>query len=463
MMHNNPFYSGYPLPFQFHSLKSEKPKTAVFWDAENVSGITESYMGKNIQSWLAMKYDVIAKFAFADWSGPYREVGNALYRIDFDLIHIPDNLKDSADCQMAAYIIDWLLRSPNTISYIIVSGDAIFEPTIKALQKQGKHVTVVSNPLVTRPETIIRADTYEDIGIFKPKAIKINPLKDEKEEEKTEEKLKQTALLRLQETIARLRKEGKPTYDRYVRVMLRRYNPDVMFGRPGYYNWDEAMTQAVFDGYIVYEGEGLGSQIKLSAKAAETSVDRSTSLENSLEKLGTIVESLYEKGEHTGMESIVHHVRKAKIDYINLGFSRFGDFVKAAEGRELVRIVAQNDSPPAVKPVYTDEKINDWYKTNCTKYFGERARVPPSPFITRTIQFLYQYDVGISKLEAILADTKIQESYDSILEMSGISFIPPYEKALLSVLLGTGISCTESLEIVNKELAPFGYELKCPE
>ncbi len=460
-MYNNPLYPGYP--FQFHSSKSNKPKTAVFWDAENVSGITESNIAKNFHGWLSRKYDVIAEFAFADWSGPYRRVGTALYRIDFDLIHIPDNLKDSADCQMAAYIIDWLLRSPDTVSYIIVSGDAVFEPTVKALQKQGKHVTIMSNPLVTRPETIIRANTYEDIDIFKPKAIKISPLKGEKEEKKTEEKLKQTALLRLQETIARLKKEGKPTYDRYVRIMASRYNPDVIFARPGHRNWGEVITQAVFDGIISYEGEGLGSQIKLSEKAAETSVDRSTSLENSLEQLGTIVESLYEKGEHTGMESIVHHVRKQKIDYQQLGFSRFGDFVKAAEGRDLVRIVAQEDTPPAVKPVFNEDTIIDWYKTNCTKYFGEGARVPQSPFILRTIQFLYQYDVGISKIEAFLKDTKIQELYDSILEMSGISFIPPYEKVLLFILFGIGKSCTEALVIVNKELAPLGYELKCPE
>jgi len=461
-MHSNPIYPISPDSSIFQASQSDKPKAAVFWDAENVSGITEPYVANNFDNWLSSKYEVNARFAFADWSGPFKEVGTALYKIRFDLVHIPDNLKDSVDCQMAAYIIDWLLRSPQTISYIIVSGDAVFEPIVKALQKQGKQVTVVSDILVTRPETVIRADSYEDIDVFKPKAITIGALKGEKEPKRTEDELKQNAILRLQETIARLKNEGKRTYERYVKIMARRYNADISFGRPGFYDWNEVVVQAIFDGIIIVEGEGLGAQLRLSEKAAETSVDRSASLESALGKLGEIVESMYEKDERTGMEFVVNRIRAAKIDYQKLGFSKFGDFVRAAEGRNLVRIEAHEDSPPIVKPVYNEERMNKWYKDNYAKYFGEGAKIPQPRFVLRTVQFLYQYDVSFTKLESYLKNNDIQKSYDAILETSGVSFIPPYEKVILSILLGLGQNCQKALEIVNKEMAPLGYELKCP-
>ncbi|NHI83565.1 MAG: NYN domain-containing protein [Candidatus Thorarchaeota archaeon] len=447
----------YPL------TQSDKPRTAVFWDAENVSEITGADVVENFNTWLENDYDINAKFAFADWSGPYREVANALNRIGFDFIHVPDDLKDSTDYQMAAYMIDWLLRSPETSSYVIVSGDAGFALIMRALQKQGKKVTVVSNPVVTRPEYMIYADRYEDIDRFKPKALRIDPLKDEKGKKLTPDELKEVAVLRLLETIARLEGENRPTYDKYVKVMLSRYNPDISFGRPGSYNWEEAITESLFDGLIVHEGQGVTAQLKLTKKGAEMSEGRSASVESALEKLGEIVETMYEKGQHTGMESVVHEVRKAKIDYVDFGFQKFGDFSRAAEGRNIIRIETKESSTPIIKPVYSEERARIWYETNLENYFGKGARIPQSRFVQRTIQFLYQYDAGFSKLESYLSDEKTQKSYDAILENSGVSFIPPYEKVLLTLLLGLGIDCQEALEIVNRELAPLGYELKCPE
>jgi hypothetical protein len=106
--------------------------------------------------------------------------------------------------------------------------------------------------------------------------------------------------------------------------------------------------------------------------------------------------------------------------------------------------------------------MHSWYKKNRTKYFGEGAKIPQPRFVQKTIQFLYQYDISFTKLESHLENDEIQKSYNAILETSGVSFIPPYEKVILSILLGLGQNCQKVLEIVNKEMAPLGYELKCP-
>jgi hypothetical protein len=65
-------------------------------------------------------------------------------------------------------------------------------------------------------------------------------------------------------------------------------------------------------------------------------------------------------------------------------------------------------------------------------------------------------------MEKYLKDSNIQRKYQRILKASGLSFIPPYEQIIVSILFGKGWSCEDVIDVVNSELEPLGYAVECP-
>ena len=443
-------------------LAKKKLRAAVFWDAENVALRNDHNVARKFRTWLDNNYTTDALFAFADWNGPYRDLGRLLYKIGFDLIHVPDDLKDSADCQMASYIVDWIIRSPDTEFYVIASGDAVFEPMTQALQKQGKRVMVVSNPMITRPETVLRADIYKDIATFRDTPARIEEVGGEKDVKMSPEEAKSVAFRRLQEAIAKLNRLGKSTPREYVIAVVDHLNPGLNIGHEGFDSWSQIINQAIAEGYITLEGDEPYPELVLSGKTAKISQDSSLDIDNTMMQFQKVVEEMYHSGEHMGMESVVHKVREKGIDYSKLGYSRFGNFARAAESRDIIRIIDQHGSPPLLKPVYSFEQVLEWYKQNTRKFFGTGAKVPSNPFIERTIRMLYKYDTGIPEMESYLERKDIKDTYNAILRQSGLSFIPPYEQIILAILLGKDWNCEDAINVVNQELAPLGYAIECP-
>ncbi|TXT55955.1 MAG: hypothetical protein BAJATHORv1_30338 [Candidatus Thorarchaeota archaeon] len=441
---------------------TKRPVAAVFWDAENVTFKDEPRLSEEFRKWLKDNFTVGAMLAFADWNGPYRPLGRLLYKIGFDLIHVPDELKDSADCQMAAYMIDWLIHSPETQYYIIVSGDAVFEPFVRGIQKQNKLAVIISNPMITRPETVLRSDIYLDIDSFRPPPTDTEGWKIDRATKTSPEVVRNTAFRRLQESISKLNKLGRSTPIRYVRAVVEHLNPEFRVGIEHFDGWDQIIQQAIAEDLVRVEGGEPFAELVLTDKVAKITKAQTDSLDAALERFAQIVRDMHAEGEHTGMESVVQRVRKEKINYNALGYSKFGDFARAAESRDLVRIVDQGKRPPVVKPVYAFDEMLEWYKQNTREFFGPGAKVPQDPFIKRTIQFLNKYDVSIKQMEKYLKDEQIRYMYERILETSGLSFIPPYEQILISILFGKGWTCKDAIEVINRELAPLGYAVECP-
>jgi hypothetical protein len=443
--------------FPYRGTEREyESKAAIFCDAENVARLLgEPGVAKRLNSWLEMNFTDTVRYAFADWTR-YSDVGDALYIIEFNLIHVPDSLRDSTDCVMGSYIVDWLLKENETDTYVIISGDSIFSPIMQALQKQGKKVVLVSNPEITRPETIIRANQYEDIERFTPVAFPSIS-----QPERDEDILRQYALRRLLETIVKIREKNKPTFPRYVEVMAKRWHPDVRFGRPGYYSWDETLTSAIFEEVIDYVGDGIARQIVPTEKA-ESMIDSLGDLESAIERFVVKIGKLYEEIQNTSLSVIETKADVWNIDLEKLGYKSFPEFLKVVEGRKLLRIERLNDET-ILKPVYTEEKIEEWYREITPNYFGSTANIPSSTYIRKTINFLYNNNLSLSKTEGFLRSRKSKRMYKAILEASDVPFIPPYDQLVLHSLLGLGKDVNNVVDILNKELKANGIKLKYPE
>jgi hypothetical protein len=456
-MYGDPFdtIGNRPIIPYFFNRRAEKPKAVIFCDAENVVILGEPGVAKSLDSWLEMKFDDTTRFAFADWTR-YSDVGDALYIIKFDLIHVPDSLRDSTDCVMGSYIVDWLMRNSQTDAYVIISGDSIFAPIMQALQKQGKTVVLVSNPEDTRPETIIRADQYEDIGQFTPFDFsRLTQL------ERDEDILKQYTLRRLLETIAKIREDNKPTFPRYVEVMAKRWHPDVKFGRPGFYSWDEALITAIFDGLLGYDGEGIARQL-VPTDQANSMIESLGDLESAINRFVTNLGKMYEEGQDTSISAIESKIDLWNIDLEKLGYEDSLDFIQVIEGRKLLRIEKSEDQID-LQPVYSEDRVEEWYREIAPSYFGSTANIPSSKYIRKTISFLYNNKLSLSKVERYLRSRKSKQMLKAILEASDVSFIPPYEQVVLYSLLGLGKDVSNVVDILNKEMKTRGITLVYPE
>lgn len=107
--------------------------------------------------------------------------------------------------------------------------------------------------------------------------------------------------------------------------------------------------------------------------------------------------------------------------------------------------------------------VRTWFEKNITKYFGERAKVPIDYFLSKIAEELNLYDVPLDQLEKILQDEKINSTYNEMLKVSNVAFLPPYQRILCAILLGLGWDNESVVKRVNEELSLLGFRLRTPE
>ena len=146
-------------------VSEPKPNLAIFWDVENVSD--ESATHKAMTERIRQTGNVVKAFAFADWNDR-RQMAEELYKLGYDLIHIPDSKDNASDYKMASYILDHLLHYPETTRYVMITGDGDFKLIAGSLKERGVELWLISNPIITASELPELATMYSDIFSFRP-------------------------------------------------------------------------------------------------------------------------------------------------------------------------------------------------------------------------------------------------------------------------------------------------------
>jgi len=124
----------------------EQIPTAIFWDIENVHDDLETH--RKLTESIREETNVVKMYAFADWDA-YRKVAENLYELGFELIHVPDSRDNAADYKMAAFILEHIVRYPETEQYVMITGDGDFKLIAGALKEKGHLLWVISNPVIT--------------------------------------------------------------------------------------------------------------------------------------------------------------------------------------------------------------------------------------------------------------------------------------------------------------------------
>ncbi|MHA1934439.1 MAG: NYN domain-containing protein [Candidatus Thorarchaeota archaeon] len=436
------------------------PNLAVFWDIENVHDVAETHeaMTKKIHE----EGTVIKAFAFADWDNR-RDMAERLYSLGYELIHVPDSRDNASDYKMAAYILEHLVRYPETNRYVMISGDGDFKLIAGALRERGLDLWVISNPIITASDLTDLATTYSDIFSFKPTNLDCTNPEDCEFDDADVGELRRIAAAKLQEVIKAIENTGNQPGVGHAKHVMTALNPSFNEHSLGFRLWNEFLDWAVENNYITREGELPGTILRLPSTISADTTRISKEAKSAYQLLCSILSEKLDNNMPPTLDAIADDLKDREFDHSSLGYSKLADFVLSAEKRGLVRVLPTDieSDTPIIMPLWNMERVKSWFEENHEQLFGTSVNIPKDRFLSKISEMLVDTRTTMNRLETYLQDPDIVKKYKIILEASQIPFLPPFQMSMAHVLLGKGFSCTQTVERVNKELEPLGITLQC--
>ncbi len=444
----------------FLMTSDAKTQLAIFWDVENVSDETSTH--KAMTEKIRQSGHVVKAYAFADWD-PRRTMAEDLYALGYDLIHVPDDKDNASDYKMASYILDHLIRYPETTRYVMITGDGDFKLLVNSLKERGVELWLISNPVITASDLPELATMYSDIFSFRPSLDCVNP---EDCDESVQSIVKQRHIVgvQLQEVVRMITKTGSKPGIGHVKHVMNSLNPEFDEGELEFSSWNDFLDWAEAQRYIDREGELPSTVLSLPKELTPQSVKVSKEVSEAFDFLALVTEEYLSEGTPPSLMDLGVKLREREFEFEKIGYRRFSDFVLSAEKRGLIRIMPSEDDNEGavVLPVYDLERMKSWFEKNVKRVFGDAVNIPKPAFMKKISKTLLESRITLQQLESYLLDVKVREEYEKILEASGIPFLPPFQMSIAHIKIGKGLECADVIAEVNSELSPLGIKLSCP-
>lgn len=435
------------------------PFAAIFWDIENVHDEPDTH--ERMTDTIKENSKIVKMYAFADWD-TRRKVAENLHQLGYDLIHVPSAKDNAADYKMASYILEHMVRYPETQKYVMVSGDGDFKLLAGALRERGYDLWVISNPIITASELTDIATEYSDIYSFRASTLPCSTPEDCEKLMGSVEEMREIAAVRLQEAVMAIQETGNKPGVGHVKHVMTALNPTFNERIIGFRNWNEFLDWAEYEEIVKREGDLPATILTIPETRTSERIKMNEEAKTAFKTLCQVVESRLDEGVQPTLAKVRDRLLEKKIDFSSLGYPTLADFVLAAEKRGFVRVVENEEDEPIIVPDVTVDRLRAWFEENVTDYFGESAKVPKREFLERIAGLLLASRTTIKKLEDYLRDEKVKNVYKGILESSELLFLPPFQMSMTHVYLGQGMTCEEVVEKVNVELEPLGIVLRCP-
>ena len=434
---------------------------AIFWDVENVSD--EPTTHRAMTEKIHQTGHVVKAYAFADWD-PRRGMAEDLYTLGYDLIHIPDIKDNASDYKMASYILDHLTHYPETTRYVMITGDGDFKLLAGSLKERGVELWLISNPIITASELPDLATIYSDIFSFRPSLDCVKPEDCDKSVQSIVQQ-RHIAAVQLQEVIRTIMKSGSKPGVGHAKHVMNALNPEFDEDGLGFAHWHDFLDWAEAQRYIDQEGELPRTVLALPKELTPQSVKISEEVNEAFRFLAMVTEEELNEGKALSLKEAGIKLRERGLEFEKIGYRRFSDFLLSAEKRGLIRILPSEteEDGAIVLPVYSPDRMRMWFEENVKKLFGESVNVPKPAFLKKISMILLETHTTLKQLEDYLQDKDVKNTYTSILEASGIPFLPPFQMSLAHILIGKENDCSEVIAEVNSELSPLGIVLICPE
>jgi len=357
---------GQPFPSTIYSGQLEKlielsqksKNIAVLWDIENVNPGVDSLFLDGFKDYILQFGRLTIAKAFADWSkATVKMIGELLAKNHFELIHVPKARKDSADISLISHGIEIALNNPNIDTFILVTGDADFRPLILSLRKSGKFTHIICDANKASEDLLILADSFIDYRELRPggeeltnkdllenitthhsqvdiiEATKIS------EEIKTEKELNEqlkNAFSLLAESVKIMIEGNKEPNVSNIKVRLLMLNPKFDDKKLGFTNWSSFIEAAEKHEYIKLETKNGLTLVKPNTDKIKESPVITQAFNLLIKQLEELDEGDIKKFHEQGLVASKLRSEKDFPDIKKIGFTKFKNFVHAAEVRKLI-------------------------------------------------------------------------------------------------------------------------------
>jgi hypothetical protein len=343
----------------------------------------------------------------------------------------------------------------------MITGDGDFKLLVGSLKEHGVELWLISNPVITASELPDLATIYSDIFSFRPSLDCVWP-EDCDESVQSIVKQRHIAGVQLQEVVRTITKTGSKPGVGHAKHVMSSLNPEFNEKTLEFTGWNEFLEWAEAQRYIDQEGELPSTVLSLPKELTPQSVKISKEVTEAFDFLAMITEEDLNEGPPPSLRDLGIQLRERGFEFETVGYRRFSDFVMSAEKRGLIRIMPAEDEGAIILPVYSPERMKTWFEKNVKRLFGESVNVPKPAFMKKISMTLLETRITLLQLESFLTDEIVRSTYASILDESGIPFLPPFQMSLAHILIGKGFDCTDIIKRVNLELSPLGIVLSCP-
>jgi hypothetical protein len=317
---------------------------AILWDMENVNPGSDSLFLEGLIEYGESKGRVVAARAYGNWNhAGLSKLAPSLTRRYFYLVHIPRGQKNSSDMVLVSDALEILRVSDHIDTFILVTGDSDFRFLVLSLRRAGKIVHIVCNTRNASEDLLALADSYVDYRELVPggndEESGVKPAR-QPEDKATPEKIitptmsKEDWFQMLAEAAdLMLKKKTQPGIGS-LKIRMKMLNPNFDEKKLNFSHWSEFVAAAVKAGFVTIEGKGPEALVYPVASVLErtgTQQKAFTVLLDVLKELDKGNKPVYHSYRNVNSKLI-----ERKVNFNELGFNQFKEFVQAAESRGIV-------------------------------------------------------------------------------------------------------------------------------
>ena len=313
------------------STTEPERRIAVFLDYENLAIGARDHLGRPfdfglVADALAERGRVITRKAYADWSY-FDDDRRMLTRHHVELVDIPQRMggsrKNAADIKMAVDAVELALDRAYIETFVVCTGDSDLSPLVHKLRELDRTVIGVG----VKDSTSKLLPPACDEFMFYDNLVDT----EEPDESAPEVEASGSDIGIVLRTLAGMESSSGSVRGSALKRAVLRKDPTFNESQLGYRGFRNLLNDLQSQGLVALEG-GTDPTVSLAGGNAQEAADK-------------LLVDVLAKGSVplTGLKTAMRK-RDKSFSERNLGYRNFGDYVRAAEGRGLIKVTgADND------------------------------------------------------------------------------------------------------------------------
>ncbi|MHA1882384.1 MAG: NYN domain-containing protein [Candidatus Thorarchaeota archaeon] len=436
----------------------------VFWDYENVPVGPKSNELNNLVAYINELGTPLITNTYADWSiDRYSTITPKLFMQGFELIHIPEPVKNSIDMKLACDVEEITNLFPRVKKIILILGDRDYRSLILKLQKRGIQIVLIGRLKSMNYDLMDIVDEHIDISSLPTPDSPYYQIRTGPIYTKIKSQI-ESAFAQLQWAVKEIENSEKPAQLELTQKTIRLLNPGFSYSKFGFKKFSDFTKEADTQGYIVYKEPKWKSILSMPSSDSFLS-EYLNNLNISYSELRPALRLCSRKGDSpTPMnifESFSDPQSKPKIS--ELGYDKYMDYLRGAAYLGIVTLQKNDIHGILVLPVIEDSEVTEWLKKKGRKHLALSDDLDLNLLARRISKALFYHATDINTLEYYLTNERILPIYQLVLTTNKVEKLPAYAKCLFHLLYASDLSLSETISTINNEIQALGMRLVIPE